>query len=152
MRKSSKLAYTCAYSEYKWTMKCKRIWIKCCSLLVHVYTQILTNTTSNHVFTTWSTKQMNMLKISYMKKHGNKIGVLEIVTNTWTILQITKTWWSSHQTSLIAVHQMCVHQVHVQAPPRHQLSHVLWVPAPTSKTHGGNFGTHFLLGPWGLAL
>ena len=37
-------------------------------------------------------------------------------------------------------------------PSRHHPSHVLWEPAPTSNTKGGDFGTHFLLGPRGLAL
>ena len=79
MRESSKLGYTCAYSEYKWTMKCKYIYESiCCSLIVQVYIQVLIKTTFNLVFTTWSTKtnkNMNMLKISYMKKHVNKLGV-----------------------------------------------------------------------------
>ena len=70
MRKSSKLGYTCAYSEYKWTMKCKRIWIKCYSLHVHVYTQVLTKTTSKQVFTTWNTKQEHA-KNHQLWKHVN---------------------------------------------------------------------------------
>ena len=72
MRESLKLGYTCAYSEYKWKIKCKRIWIKCCSLLVHVYTQVLTKTTSKQVFTTWNTKHdyLNM-KLKYAKNSTN---------------------------------------------------------------------------------
>ena len=56
----------------------------CCSLLVHVYIQVLTKTTSKLVFTTWSTKQIKhehaKKNISYKKKHVNKLRVLEIVT------------------------------------------------------------------------
>ena len=34
---------------------------------------------------------------------------------------------------------------------RHHYSHVMREPTPTSNTIGVDFGTHTLLGPWGLA-
>ena len=62
-----------------------------------------------------------------------------------------QTWWLSHQTSLIAVYQMYVHQVHASTTKAPNLSRR--VRACTySNTQGGDFGTHFLLGPRGLAL
>ena len=70
MKVSSKLGYTCTCNEYKWTMKCKHIRIKCCSLLVQVYTQVLMKNSPKQVFTTRSTKHdystqcQNMLKLS----------------------------------------------------------------------------------------
>ena len=42
MKESSKLGYTCTCNEYTWAMKYKHIKIKCYSLLVQVYTQVLT--------------------------------------------------------------------------------------------------------------
>ena len=41
MRESSKLGYTCTCNEYKWAMRHKHVIIKCSSLLVQVYTQVL---------------------------------------------------------------------------------------------------------------
>ena len=49
MKESSKLGYTCTCNEYKWTMRHKHLIIKCSSLLVQVYTQILMKTTSKQV-------------------------------------------------------------------------------------------------------
>ena len=51
-----KTGYTSTCNEYKWAIKYKYIIIKCNSLLVQIYTQVLTKTTSKHVNTTWSTK------------------------------------------------------------------------------------------------
>ena len=49
-----------------------------------IYIQVLKKTTSKQVFTTWSTniKQEHAKDIIYVKKHVNKLGVLETVTNT----------------------------------------------------------------------
>ena len=48
--------------------------------------------------------------------------------------------------------QKYVRHVQVHPLPRHQSSHVLWEPSPTSKAKGGGFGTHIFLGPLGLVL
>ena len=66
MRESSKVGYTCTCNEYKWVMKYKHIIIKCSSLLVQVWTQVLMKTTSKQVFTTWSTKTKHAKNITYV--------------------------------------------------------------------------------------
>ena len=46
MQESSKLGYTSTSNEYKWAIKQKHTRIKCDSLVVQVYTQVLMKTTS----------------------------------------------------------------------------------------------------------
>ena len=77
MKESSKLAYTCTCNKYKWAMKYKHIRIKCCSLLVQVYMQVLMKTTSKQVITTWNTKPKHAQNI-YIKACKLN-GSLEIV-------------------------------------------------------------------------
>ena len=49
MHESSKLGYTSTSNGYKWAIKHKHSKIKCGSLVVQVYTQVLIKTTSKHV-------------------------------------------------------------------------------------------------------
>ena len=92
-----------------------------------------------------------MLKINNMKACTLN-EELEIVTKTIRAhLYISKPWWSSHQASLIVIHQLYVHLAHAsttKAPilSRHVKAHTY------IKTRGGDFGTHFLLGSRGLVL
>ena len=67
-------------------------------------------------------KNINMLRISYMKEHVNKLGVLDIVVKPKNYALILQNTVASHQNSLIAMHQK---YVHVHPPPRHHPSHVL---------------------------
>jgi len=53
MQKSSKLGYTSTSNGYKWAIKYKHIRIKCGSLVVQVYTQVLMKTISKQVVKTW---------------------------------------------------------------------------------------------------
>ena len=56
MQESSKLDYTSTSNGCKWAIKYKHTNIKCNSLVVQVYTQVLMKTTSKHVIKTWSAK------------------------------------------------------------------------------------------------
>ena len=56
MHESSKLSYTSTSNGYKWAIEHKHIKIKCSSLVVQVYTQVLIKNTSKHVIKKWSTK------------------------------------------------------------------------------------------------
>ena len=42
-------------------------------------------------------------------------------------------------------------QLETHPPSRHQHSHVLWEPTPTTNKIEVNFDTHTFLSPWGLA-
>ena len=56
MQESSKLGYTSTSNEYKWAIEDKHIIIKCDTLVVQVYTQVLMKIISKHVIKTWSAK------------------------------------------------------------------------------------------------
>ena len=56
MRESSKLGYTSTSNGYKWATYHKYIIIKCGSLVLQVYTQVLMRTTSKKVIKTWNIK------------------------------------------------------------------------------------------------
>ena len=57
MHESSKLGYTSTSNGYKWAIKYKHTIIKCGSLDVQVYTQVLMKTASKQVIKTWSIKE-----------------------------------------------------------------------------------------------
>ena len=52
--------------------------------------------------------------------------------------------------SLKVMHPNCPHKARNASTSRHHYSHVTREPTPTSNTIGVVFGTHTLLGPWGL--
>ena len=85
-----------------------------------------------------------------MNKHVNKIGVLEIVTKLRNYAPNLQTWWLSHQTSLIAVHQIYVHRVHTSTTKASSLSR--FVRALTIKKQRWGFWYPFSFGSLGVSL
>ena len=75
MQESSKLGYTSTSNGYKWAIKHKHPKIKCGSLVVQVYTQVLMKTISKHVIKAinikhkqkpiWPLSKCTCLKLGY---------------------------------------------------------------------------------------
>ena len=84
MHESSKLGYTRTFNGYKWAITHKHTKIKCGSLVVQVYTQVLIKTTSKQVTKTWSTKIINKESIwSLCKCTCLRVMIYIIVKLKW---------------------------------------------------------------------
>ena len=73
MHESSKLSYTSTSNGYKWAIKYKHIKIKCDSLVVQVYTQVLMKAVFKQVVKTWSIKQDINQYDHYVNAHVSEL-------------------------------------------------------------------------------
>ena len=95
---------------------------------------------------------MSCYKQQY-EKHVNNKWELEIDTKTdeGTSLVLQTKGGLPTKHPLKVMHPHNPHEAQNTSTSRYRYSHIMREPTPTSNSIGVVFGTHTLLGPWGLA-